>query len=668
MIEILDQYPTIKQTFNFVPSLLEQIIDYSSGTAMDRQLELSLISASSLNADDKSEMLNLFFQANYDHMISPLKRFDYLYKSRQNALSDWSVTEWRDLQALFNLAWIDPLYRTKGPLKALYVKGERFTEEDIRNILDEQRKIISRIIPSLKKHQDDNSIEISVTPYYHPILPLLCDTNVASIAMPNAKLPSNRFCAPEDAEKHVADAVALYERLFGCRPAGMWPAEGSVSDDIIPILEKFGIKWFATDEEILAESLGVPGRGSENSLVSQGTLYRPYAAGSSGINIFFRDHALSDNIGFVYSNWDPQEAADDFLNRLQGILKNAIAKKIENPIVSVILDGENAWEYYSNDGHDFFKALYSKIELTPWLQTITFKDYLMLGGQNPKMPKIFPGSWINHNFSIWIGHEEDNKAWDLLFAARKLLVEFEKQYHEFSAEKLALAWKEIMIAEGSDWCWWFGEDHIGAHNDDFDRLFRSHLANVYRFLDLEVPNILLNPIRTQFAMPFYTKATDYINPVIDGKLTHYYEWRQAGFFNCVKAASTMHKSEVLVSGIWFGFDSENLYLRMDKGSQIGISRFRLLEFEVEVITSETYRFKIAPEKAQTVENPGIRFDFRDLIEIAIPFSMLNIAENKQIALRITVFENGKAVENWPSSELLRMELPAAGSDDILWNA
>jgi len=666
MVEILDNYPEIHQTFNMVPSLLEQIQDYAAGTALDRHMELTLKSASDLSIEEKSEMLGLFFQANFDNMIALLARYNFLYKTRNSAVHEWQIAEWRDLQALFNLSWIDPSFRKRSPLKELYSKGEKYTENDIIQIMEEQRKIISDIIPSLKRHQESGQIEISITPYFHPILPLLIDTNSALQSIPNAKLPSHRFTFPEDAERHVSDAIECYRNLFNREPIGMWPAEGSVSDQIIPILLKYGIKWLATDEEILSESIGSAGRGLQDSIVTTSRLYSAYRYGKSDISLFFRDHALSDNIGFVYSSWDPEKAVNDFVSRLKSILDTTLSNKIANPVVSVILDGENAWEYYKNDGQDFLQALYSRIEKTPWIKTVTFNEYLNYGFEKPKLDKLFAGSWINHNFSIWIGHDEDNRAWDLLFAARRDLCDFENANPEFPRDRLDKAWKEIMIAEGSDWCWWFGEDHIGPYNDDFDRLFRSHVANIYRFLDLDIPLALLKPIRTKFDPPIYTNPIDYINPVIDGKLTYYYEWQPAGYFNCIKAASTMHKSDILISGIWFGYGTDRIFIRMDKTPQAGIERFKKLKFDIEIATSSIQRFSIGSDVPLEELNKFIKFAISEVVEIMIPIEILDIKIKKEILFKVTACEESKAIESWPANEYIKLELPASGSDDIPW--
>ncbi len=654
-----------------VPSLLEQLEDYSAGAALDPQLELSLKEAENLTAEDKRTMLELLFQANFDTMIGPNRRYAALHRGRARALADWGIGEWRDLQVLANLTWIDPMFKSSGRMKELAAKGERFTEEDKLEVLEFQRTIIRRIVPSLKSHMESGQIEISVTPYFHPIMPLLYDTSSALMAMPGASLPQRRFQHPEDVDRHVADAVAMYERLFGKKPIGMWPSEGSVSEDIIPIVNKYGFKWVATDEEILAESLGVPARlDSPNSLIYSGELYRGYKfqKGSAAINIFFRDHALSDNIGFVYSAWDPERAADDFVGKLAAIHENLERKNVPDPIVSVILDGENAWEYFTNDGHDFLEALYSKIERAPWLETCTFEQYLSIKPNLQPIKKLFAGSWISHNFSVWIGHTEDNKAWDLLGRARDELVAFEQAYPGFDPQRLKLAWKEIMIAEGSDWCWWFGPDHIGPNNDDFDRLFRAHLANVYRFTDREPPAQLFQPVRTSFIEAHYLPPIDFIKPRIDGRVTHYYEWQSAGFFDCAKAGSTMHKAERLISGIWFGFDETRLYFRIDRGVTVDPARFAAFDFEFEFIDS--LRFSVAINPAEKRATAGDRVDDRliyaveENLELAMPLELLPKAESNQYLIRIIIKEDGKPLESWPPAEALRIGLPS--SRDMPW--
>jgi len=299
-------------------------------------------------------------------------------------------------------------------------------------------------------------IEISTTPFYHPILPLLCDSAIAKVALPHLTLPKKKFAHPEDAISQVEQAVKYHQERFGRPPEGMWPSEGSVSEEIIPIIAKAGIKWIATDEEILARSL------AKGHALQPAELYRPYLIEKEGqtLNIIFRNHRLSDLVGFVYSGWKGEEAAHDLIAHLHHIRESL--PEIGGPyLVSLALDGENAWEYYQSNGVEFFNALYPKLSKDPLLKTITIGQFIKENPPTQKLPQLFPGSWINHNFKIWIGHEEDNLAWDYLAHARDLLTRVKPEdWDEELKKKMAIAWQELFIAEGSDWCWWFGDDHF----------------------------------------------------------------------------------------------------------------------------------------------------------------------------------------------------------------
>jgi alpha-amylase/alpha-mannosidase (GH57 family) len=674
MVEILQGYPSVKQVFNMVPSLLEQIKDYANDSAVDPHLGLSRKNASDLTPEDKTEMLKLLFQANYDNLIAPFRKYKSLYHTREKALAEWTEDDWRDLQCVANLAWIDPLFRKKGRLKVLAEKGERYTEEDKQEILTAQREIIRRIIPTLRDYMEAGQIEVSTSPYFHPIMPLLYDTDTALKAMPNAPMPEDRFQHPEDVDKQVEMAVNQYHRFFGRSPVGMWPSEGSVSEDILPILQKYGIKWIATDEEILSESSSVPSRAASGvSLVSSGELYRPYKfkKAQTEMAIFFRDHAISDNIGFVYSGWTAERAANDFMSRLKAIHENLQKRKVPDPVVSIVLDGENAWEYYKNDGHEFLNALYTKISEQSWIETTTYREIVLSKTKFGGLKKLFPGSWINHNFSVWIGHKEDNKAWDLLSKVRNELIEFQKENPEFDKNRLKSAWREIYISEGSDWCWWFGDDHVGPHNDEFDSLYRTHLANVYHLTDREPPEELFVPVRSSFFLAHISKPINYITPQIDGYQTHFYEWNQAGFFDCMKAGSTMHRSENILRGIWFGYDTENLYLMMRGAITVTPERFRNTTFEIEFQAPAKGHLKIEKREASLELNGasllGFEFALDQLLEIAVPLRYFPLDdENDKIYLRIFIKMDSETVESWPPADSLIIPIPREGSSEIPW--
>ncbi|MEW5766303.1 MAG: glycoside hydrolase family 57 protein [bacterium] len=501
MAAILEEYPQIHQTFNLTPSLMEQIEGYLEGKTEDDHLCLSRKPASKLNKDDKRFILDSFFMAHWDNMVRVHPRYRELLErrgedagGREKALKEFSVQDFRDLQVWFNLAWFDPFFKTRDEtIKALIEKDRNFTEADKRAVLEKQMEVMARILPIYQKLQEAGQIEVSVTPYYHSILPLLCDTDITLRAMPEAPLPRNRFVHPEDAEIQVEAAISYYKKHFNRPPRGMWPAEGSVSEAIIPMMAKRGINWIATDEAILANTLKNSPDFSEFSFHVK---FQPYRIriGEYQIDCIFRDTTLSNLLSFEYWQWDTEEAVADLMGRLH-VIRKIVNNFPGDHLVAIIMDGENAWEYYENDGWDFLGLLYQKLSADLWIKTVTASEYLKDHPPAETLPRLFPGSWINNNFKIWIGHEEDNTAWNYLYAARQALVKFEQEAKGQADQKAReQAWQEIYIAEGSDWCWWYGEEH-GSYNDrEFDLLFRTHLMNVYRLIGQEIPTYLSQPI------------------------------------------------------------------------------------------------------------------------------------------------------------------------------
>ncbi|MCK4656889.1 MAG: hypothetical protein KAT85_07635, partial [candidate division Zixibacteria bacterium] len=339
----------------------------------------------------------------------------------------------------------------------LFGKKRDFEEEDKEDVIRFQKKILAGIIPAHRDAQDRGQIEVSFSPYFHPILPLLIDTDLAREASPHIQLPGERFLHPEDAHRQIEMSCDMYRHLFGRELTGMWPSEGSVAEPLIPILIEHGIKWIATDDEILHATVNHPESAKRGlNLPEDATYHRPFMLKrrEGEVGIIFRNHTLSDKIGFVYSGWDPERAAKDFVATLHDIRKQLPKDSIDQCVVPVILDGENAWEYYKNDGIDFLKALYKRLSEDDTIETVTVSEVFAGSDKVQELPYLFAGSWINHDFRVWIGHAEDNKAWDLLSAARTALVEFQGGNPDADPVALEKAWKEIYVAEGSDWCWW----------------------------------------------------------------------------------------------------------------------------------------------------------------------------------------------------------------------
>jgi alpha-amylase/alpha-mannosidase (GH57 family) len=694
MVAVLDDFPQIRQTFNLVPSLIEQIQDYAENQVYDEHLLLTERPAGDLTEAEKEEILSNFFKCNPQTMIHPHPRFYQLFEKRgegpqrvKSKVHDFDVQDFLDLQIWSNLAWIDPIFKEDPFIAYLIKKDKNFTEEEKRKLIFKQKEILGKILPKYKELQDKGQIEISSSPFFHPIMPLIYDTSIARIALPNIQLPEERFSHPEDVSAQIEQGIRLYERTFGRRPKGIWPSEGSVSEQIIPLVAKFGIKWIATDEEILHFSLMMKKEGKDKTVSKDvGVLYRPYqiTVENYELSILFRDHTLSDLIGFVYSSWDAEEAANDFIRRLHRIRESIPEDELSKSVVAIILDGENCWEYYENDGHDFLTALYTELSKDQLLRTTTISDFLETNEAPQQLPGLYAGSWINHNFRIWIGHPEDNLAWDLLKKTRDALMEFEKRSGRNSeTEKiLQTAWKEIYIAEGSDWNWWYGDEHQTEDIETFDRMFRSHLLYVYELISQDPPDELYQPIKSKFVSTYFLPPTGYVKPTIDGKKTHFYEWQQAGFFDPLKTGGTMHKASSLVLGIYFGVDESNLFFRID--TSISKEEFDKGEYEFILELLEPPRYKISLKDGKAVlfhradENEWrlisseIEFSFLKIMELAVPLNLLEFKQKKpagsrgEIWFRLIGERKGKEMERWPEVDAIRFDLPGQKKDLIFW--
>ena len=681
MLEILTEFPAIKQVFNFTPSLLEQLADYTGNDAKDRYLELTLKKASELSMEDKVFILENFFLANWENMIKPFPRYFELLMQRglhviqsdiRRAAQYFRVTDFLDLQVLFNLCWIDPFFRERDHfLKSLVEKGRDFAEEDKNMLIEKQFSILRQIVPRYSEAVKTGQIEISVSPFYHPILPLICDTNTARIAMPEVVLPNKRFSHPEDAEKQIRMGIDYFEKIFRYRPVGMWPSEGSVSEEVLRLVAKQGIQWLGTDEDILSISLGKQLRDSSGNITDPAALYRPYRF--ENVSMIFRDHSLSDLIGFIYSKWDPKHAADDLIDKLIQI-RHSLPKN--NPhLLSIILDGENAWEYYRNDGRDFLKYLYEGLSKEQRLKTVTVSEYLKEQAKGEPLNRLHAGSWIYANYAVWIGHEEDNTAWDYLSDARDVLELFQKMNPE---KDLAAAWKAIYVAEGSDWNWWYGDDHTTETQKDFDELFRFNLMKVYREIGKEIPSHLYIPVlREDRSVSPTVTIRGFIDPKIDGVVTSYYEWYQGAQMDIKKAGGSMHKSESILSALYYGFNKDNLYLRLDP--VVPFSEFpEDTEFNIQIVKPSPQKilFSTKPVLTATLymrrdgewekikDLPDVAM--QDIFEIGIPFTDLNAKEKDELHLFISMTKNGEEIERCPWRGYISIIVPTPDFEAMLW--
>ena len=561
MAAILEDYPEIQATFNLTPSLLRQLQDLEAG-AKDLYQVHTEIPADQLDADQKAFIQARFFDANAK-IIARFPRYQEIAGDRAN-WEKWDPQTWRDLQVLFNLSWTDPDWLAEEPLKVLVDRGRDFSEEDKAVVLDAHTRLVAEVIPLHKRLQDEGRIEVTMTPFFHPILPLLLDSNLASKAVPDINLPP-RYTYGFDAVAQIQMGIDYYTGLFGRPPRGMWPAEGAVAQEIVGMVAREGILWMASDEEVLARSLGQAGfsRNARETVQEAGTLYRPWLVSSrdNSMYILFRDKVISDKVGFTYSGTPGAAAAQDVIARIQAIRDRLAEQGEQDPhLVSIILDGENAWEHYDNDGKEFLHNLYRLLEeeqAKGTIQTITPADYVSQFPDQPELKELWAGSWVSPDYLTWIGEAEENRAWDYLGQVRGFV---ERKKHTWDEETLAAVMDAIYTAEGSDWFWWYGADQNSGDDGSFDEQFRRTLQRVYEIVGEPVPTFLKVPVIPQESQAPEAGATALISPTIDG-LVGEDEWQGAGYY--VEEGGAQATPSQIVSQLWYGFDKENLYLRLD---------------------------------------------------------------------------------------------------------
>lgn len=568
MAELIAQHPGMTATINLTPSLIRQLDDFVDNGAKDLYWEMAEIPAAELTPEQKTFILTRFFDANWDHIIAIFPRYQELLDLRDGtdedaiaaAVETYTEQDFRDLQIWFNLAWIDPDYLAQEPFKALVDKGRDFSEEDKVALFDGIFDLIAKVIPTHKDLQDQGIIEVITTPYAHPILPLIYDTDLALVGNPKAIMPQQQFSYPDDAIFHLQKSVEMYEEHFGMPVRGLWPGEGSVAEEIVSLVSDAGYQWMQTGEPVLVASLGMDGdrftRDGSDTVTDPDTLYRPYyVQGETGekVAVFFRDWVISDKVGFTYSGMSGEDAAQDMVNRLENI--RASLEGTECPhIVTIVVDGENAWENYDNDGKEFFHALYSKLAESETLKTITPSEYLELYPEQRELPELFPGAWFSANYDTWIGEEEEAEGWDLLAKVRADLAQYEDGTQSTTPEALVEAQDFMYLAEGSDWFWWYGTDQDSGQDSYFDEGFRALLKGVYTSLGVEYPAFLDIPIIQPQALRADVAISGTMTVAVDGNL-EVEEWKPA--------ARYFSADESPIGTFAYGMDQVSLFFAFD---------------------------------------------------------------------------------------------------------
>jgi alpha-amylase/alpha-mannosidase (GH57 family) len=576
MVKLLEEFPQVHQTFNLVPSLIAQIQDYGEGTALDPFLRVAARPAADLTPDERRFALQYLFQANPERLIGRYPRYAELWERFQGAGSSpeqadkyFQVQDFTDLQVLSQIAWFDEFFLAEPEIAGLVRKGRGFSLEDQKFVIDCQRSLIKKVLPAHADAAKQGRIEISTSPFYHPILPLICDTNAGAASTLGLPLPQNRFRHPEDAREQLSRGLDLHERIFGVRSRGVWPSEGSVSEEAVTIAAELGVNWMATDEGVLSRTTGMSFiRDGQGRLpdVSAEKLYNVhrYEQGAARMNMLFRDHALSDLIGFVYSGMPPAEAATHLMRNIKDSAQTVLNAG-RDATIAIILDGENAWEYYPKSGREFLRRFYDALQKDSSVEAVTVSEAIEREHNPNILRSLVPGSWINANFNVWIGAPEDNKSWDYLYHARNFYTQASQHVPE---EQRKLALEELFIAEGSDWNWWYGPEHHSANDREFDELYRKHLSNVYQALGATPPDHLAQPIIAGMVTPSFLPQTNYIHPRITGDMVRYFEWMGAAHYAADRRAGAMHGKVFLLDSIYAGINQHNVYGRVDFAAEI----------------------------------------------------------------------------------------------------
>lgn len=677
---LLEQAQDVHATINVAPSLMEQLEAYGAGTARESYAALTLRDASELTEGEKLFLLGKFFQLSPARMLSPYPRYGELLKRRgvpdrqgryEDGLRMYATQDYRDLQMWYNLTWCGRELRRDPEIARFLERGRGFTEMDKERLLEIQYAFIGRILPFYRKLAESQRVEFSVSPYYHPILPLLCDLRCAREALPSIPLPPDPFAFPGDARQHIVRGLRYYFDFFRTDARGMWPSEGAVSDAAMTLAREEGLRWLASDEIVLWHSIQKEEPGIAS--LPPGRKYSAYlwGKGEAGPCLFFRDHALSDLFGFAYHRWSAEDAVTDFLRRLRAI-HQSLPDDGRHYVVPVILDGENAWEHYPNNGADFLSLLYRSFAESGEFRTVTFSEFLDMEQHRESLKSIVPGSWIYGNLATWIGHPEKNRAWEVLTAARRFLDSLKVEGGD--SGKMDAAFRELMVAEGSDWFWWYGDDHLTENAAEFDGLFRGHLKNMYKLLDEEPPLRLDEPIKKAIVGIPYRPPVHTITPVLDGKVTDYFEWLSAGFA-APGGGDSMHRADRFLDKIFFGFNQRHFYFRIDPApTKMGaIPPPRTVH--VHFTSPAECQLALECEETNTWSQRVLRWPLPDqpprfaggrVLELEIPLEALGVREAADVAFFIRVLENGQEIERFPSTGFLSVHADPWSLDQQDW--
>ncbi|MEW8381783.1 MAG: glycoside hydrolase family 57 protein, partial [Candidatus Thiodiazotropha taylori] len=499
----LEHVPDAKAVVNFAPVLLEQIDDYSEQIAawlktgkLIKDPLLAALAGPGLPVDEaaRKSLISACLRANEHRLISRFKHFNELADLVKHTLENERMVGYLNDQCLvdllvwYHLAWVGECQRVNDlRVRSLQSKGRGFNSDDRRRLMELIGEVLQDLPGRYAKLAKSGQVELSVTPYAHPIVPLMIDMDSARDALPSIHMPElEQYPGGESrARWHIRKGLEVFEKHFGFRPNGCWPSEGGVSEATLKMLEEEGFSWAATGQQVLSNSLMA---GGGDSQLPDNWVHSAYHVQEGHLNMFFRDDGLSDLIGFTYGEWHADDAVGDLINHLVNIAD--ACEGDSDAVVSIIMDGENAWEYYPYNGSYFLNAMYERLSEHPRLHLTTFSEVLDRQKKlSPRLSKLVAGSWVYGTFTTWIGDRDKNRAWDMLGEAKKVYDQVLADKN-FSDDQLKEIEKQLAICEGSDWFWWFGDYNPESTVSDFEQLFRSQLSHLFELLGEPVPDYL----------------------------------------------------------------------------------------------------------------------------------------------------------------------------------
>jgi alpha-amylase/alpha-mannosidase (GH57 family) len=682
MIDLVTAQPGLRVNFNFTPVLVRQILELVHNEVQDDWENLSRKAAADLDEQERRHLLENFFKINWDTLVRPVPRYAELLAKRgtnytsaklDSLVRTFSEAELRDLQTLYNLQWCGFSAVRRFPvLGELKAKGRDFTEKEKNLVLDIHRQILSIVLGEYRTAAERGQIELTTTPYFHPIMPLVYDTHIARRCQPHSPLPSS-FSAPEDVRAQLRLAQEQHERVFGQRARGLWPSEGSIAPEIIPLMAEAGIEYFCSDEGNLFKSLKHDPAWSHHHHVDHVELFQGWrvSTGGASIQALFRERPLSDFIGFDAARNETHKAVEHLIEHLKNIAKVAPEGRGVAPL---ILDGENAWEAFPDSGEAFLTSFYKALVETPELQTQRIGDYFNAHPAQAEITTLHSGSWIRSDFDIWIGDPEENKGWEWLKETRAFLTNH-LAASQVSPETAEKAWWEIYAAEGSDWFWWYGPDFTIDTDFLFDELFRLHLQNVYRILGIEPPAHLDVPICLPSSQLGYTKPLRLLDPDISGVTEHYFDWLGAGELDLTKQQTAMFQGDRIGQKVFFGFGKHDFFLRLDLSRQPEAVTLRFLLPHPARVTLRkpgpeeiAVLFETSTDGVVFIPAPatGLHAQWGRSLIVSIPRRLLHVEAGHEFAFFAQVLEGGLQRERYPERGAIEWNAPGRDFESEQW--